>query len=473
MTELDPSLYHVAWIAPLEIEAQAALHMLDTKHRRKFPVGRGDDYIFHAGTMSGHNIIIATLPAGQHYGTGSAAALAGQERDILYEVFSYGLQKEMQRERRPEDQRTRIWYGPIGSGDKLMRNAYRRNELRDKFNIIGLEMEAAGTMNHIPVGVIRGVCDYGDEHKSKEWQPYAAAMAAAYGKALLSEILTNTSQRPTENSVHIASVTESRNENKSRFRGIFYIDASNNVSANSSYLDISRLCGLKIDSQSMTQDEQVRFTRSWISCQTDPWLLMIDNANSSDVALAKYVPTVGPGTIILTTTDENLTLWGSFYAKLGCMGAEDSLNLLLKFKREELTLGTEQEDAAKRLAADILGGLPLAIAQAGTYIFNKRCTYTEYCEELCESPQGPLSYQLTQCPSYGQPVWTAFDLTLSRIQGAHDHELSQALDLLGTLCFLHHEGVRHDLFEEAWKNMKLVPAWSSKQPFRSFVAIIY
>lgn len=69
-----------------------------------------------------------------------------------------------------------------------MKNAQRRNELRDKHGIIGLEMEAAGTMNRIPVGVIRGVCDYGDEHKNKEWQPYAAAMAAAYAKAILYEI---------------------------------------------------------------------------------------------------------------------------------------------------------------------------------------------------------------------------------------------------------------------------------------------
>jgi nucleoside phosphorylase len=43
-------------------------------------------------------------------------------------------------------------------------------------------------MNQIPVGVIRGVCDYGDEHKNKIWQPYAAAMAAAYAKAVLTEI---------------------------------------------------------------------------------------------------------------------------------------------------------------------------------------------------------------------------------------------------------------------------------------------
>jgi nucleoside phosphorylase len=49
-------------------------------------------------------------------------------------------------------------------------------------------MEAAGTMNHITVGVIRGVCDYADEHKNKDWQPYAAAMASAYAKAILAEI---------------------------------------------------------------------------------------------------------------------------------------------------------------------------------------------------------------------------------------------------------------------------------------------
>ena len=43
---LDPNIYTVAWIAPLEIEAQAALHMLDNKHSGGFPLSRGDDYVF-------------------------------------------------------------------------------------------------------------------------------------------------------------------------------------------------------------------------------------------------------------------------------------------------------------------------------------------------------------------------------------------------------------------------------------------
>jgi hypothetical protein len=46
-------------------------------------------------------------------------------------------------------------------------------------------MEAAGLMNDFPCLVIRGVCDYADSHKNKRWQPYAAAVAAAYMKELL------------------------------------------------------------------------------------------------------------------------------------------------------------------------------------------------------------------------------------------------------------------------------------------------
>jgi nucleoside phosphorylase len=43
-------------------------------------------------------------------------------------------------------------------------------------------MEAAGLMNHFPCLVIRGIRDYSDTHKNKEWQGYAAMAAAAYAK---------------------------------------------------------------------------------------------------------------------------------------------------------------------------------------------------------------------------------------------------------------------------------------------------
>jgi hypothetical protein len=51
--------------------------------------------------------------------------------------------------------------------------------------IMCFEMEAAGLMDTFPCLVIRGISDYADSHKNKEWQEYAAAAAAAYAKELL------------------------------------------------------------------------------------------------------------------------------------------------------------------------------------------------------------------------------------------------------------------------------------------------
>ncbi|KAI9687674.1 MAG: hypothetical protein M1820_010405 [Bogoriella megaspora] len=300
---LDPLDYTVAWIAPLEIEAQAALQILDHRHSGRFQLARGDDYVFQPGDINGHNVVVATLPKGSIYGISSASALTtavrkffpnlwfgllvgvaaglpnlskdppldirlgdilvgvstnetpglvayglgketgsdgfqqlrgghplaetevivrsaythirlagtneadtflqyydqikdkkhdsgtfadpGQKSDKLYQLEKDGEKHVVKREKRPAPLRTRVHYGSIGSGDTLMKSAQKRDELRDKHNIIGLEMEAAGVLNQLAAGVIRGVCDYGDEHKNKIWQPYAAAMAAAYAKAVL------------------------------------------------------------------------------------------------------------------------------------------------------------------------------------------------------------------------------------------------------------------------------------------------
>ncbi len=303
MAILDPSDYTVLWLAPLEIELQAARLMLDEHHGTEFPEAK--NCIFHAGRMCGYNVIIAHV-LDRSYGVAWAASVIGeasifkniqfsllvgvaaglpnparkppidirlgdvlvarvegndaaiipygfgketendgfqlmgsghvlektkkvvssiistlklkygnsadfflphynkirdkdhqlsgifmdpgQENDILYQINDDGTEHIVQRRRRPSCDRTRVWYGTLGSGDKLMKNARKRNELRDEYDLIGLEMEAAGVMNIKRPGVIRGVCDYGDRHKNDEWQPYAAAMAASYAKALLAEI---------------------------------------------------------------------------------------------------------------------------------------------------------------------------------------------------------------------------------------------------------------------------------------------
>ncbi|KAF4989612.1 hypothetical protein FDECE_14648 [Fusarium decemcellulare] len=102
-----------------------------------------------------------------------------------------GLNLVKRHDRTEEDDNPAIHYGTIASANQLMKNAVIRDKLAIEKGVLCFEMEAAGLMNHFPCLVIRGICDYSDSHKNKEWQGYAAMTAAAYGKDLLSRIPPN------------------------------------------------------------------------------------------------------------------------------------------------------------------------------------------------------------------------------------------------------------------------------------------
>jgi nucleoside phosphorylase len=125
----------------------------------------------------------------------------GQLNDLLFEAFydhcdtkipdchSCDRRRLVSREPRMTPDPV-IHYGTIGSANQVMRHGGTRDKLFREKNIICFEMEAAGLMDQFPCMVIRGICDYSDTHKTKQWQPYAAATAAAYAKELLEVIPT-------------------------------------------------------------------------------------------------------------------------------------------------------------------------------------------------------------------------------------------------------------------------------------------
>ncbi|QGI78717.1 hypothetical protein CEK25_005446 [Fusarium fujikuroi] len=81
-----------------------------------------------------------------------------------------------------------VHYGTIASGDTLMTNAFKRDELASEANILCFEMEAAGLIDVFRCLIVRGICDYCDSHKNDKWQGYAAMTAAVYAKQILGRI---------------------------------------------------------------------------------------------------------------------------------------------------------------------------------------------------------------------------------------------------------------------------------------------
>ncbi|KAJ5183229.1 hypothetical protein N7492_000845 [Penicillium capsulatum] len=94
--------------------------------------------------------------------------------------------EEIRNER--EDRNPQPHYGIIASGDYVIKHGETREQLRSMTGALCFEMEAAGLMLDFACIVVRGVCDYADSHKNKQWQGYAALAAASYTKELLAYI---------------------------------------------------------------------------------------------------------------------------------------------------------------------------------------------------------------------------------------------------------------------------------------------
>lgn len=83
-----------------------------------------------------------------------------------------------------------IHYGAIASGNQVVRSGKDRDAIARDLDVICFEMETAGLMDVLPCLPIRGICDYSDSHKNKQWQKYASAAAAAYAVELLEVLPT-------------------------------------------------------------------------------------------------------------------------------------------------------------------------------------------------------------------------------------------------------------------------------------------
>ncbi|KAK3297983.1 ankyrin repeat-containing domain protein [Chaetomium fimeti] len=94
------------------------------------------------------------------------------------------LEKLQPRAARLSDQPS-IHYGVIASGNRVMKDGKARDGIAQRLSALCFEMEAAGMMDNLQCLPIRGICDYSDSHKNKEWQGYSAATAAAYARELL------------------------------------------------------------------------------------------------------------------------------------------------------------------------------------------------------------------------------------------------------------------------------------------------
>ncbi|KAF6823032.1 kinesin light chain [Colletotrichum plurivorum] len=394
------------------------------------------------------------------------ARYPGAEADMLFEA-SYrhvsdgmtcdacGCDGQTVRRQRLEpeggDTRPAVHFGLIASGDAVMRSAIGRDELALSEGVIGFEMEGAGVWDTFPCVVIKGACDYADSHKTKAWQRYAAATAAACMKAFLEHWMPpeapivelvgslSISKKPAgpwfivpfprnEGFVGRVSVLAKLQDQPlySSFQtrvslfglggigktqlaleyaywvrethpdvSVYWVYCSNAERMRSSFVSIATEC--KVPGYNDPKVDILATVYDWLMRRDQgSWLMILDNADdaelffpttNTDDSLGQYIPECAHGSILVTTRNKQAAL------KLAKGKPPIELDTMNDQESQQLLragLGGWASGLDTQETNDLtsrLERLPLALAQAAAFMEANTMGVGEYLDMLRDSDQ--------------------------------------------------------------------------------------
>ncbi|KAL2151233.1 hypothetical protein VTH82DRAFT_6331 [Thermothelomyces myriococcoides] len=167
------------------LEIRGFLAKLKTRHSRRKLLQAMARYMDVLGAQPG---LAASYP-----GTAQDRLFDASCRHIDHEMFceECGCQGKLVPRNRLSGEgiplQPAVHFGLVASGDVLIESSKERDMIALEEDVIAFEMESAGVWDTFPCVVIKGACNYADGHKSKVWERYAAATAAACTKSFLAQ----------------------------------------------------------------------------------------------------------------------------------------------------------------------------------------------------------------------------------------------------------------------------------------------
>ncbi|WP_344943054.1 FxSxx-COOH system tetratricopeptide repeat protein, partial [Actinomadura miaoliensis] len=153
------------------------------------------------------------------------------------------------------------------------------------------------------------------------------------------------------------------------------------------------------------------------------WLLIFDNAEELE-DVRQFFPTNGPGKILVTSRNQAWTKVANSL-EVDVFAREES-KALLRLR------GPELDDAAADELADVLGDLPLAIAQAAVWLAETGMPVDEYLHLFKEKHEKATELLHDAAPTaYELPVAAAWNVSLDRLRSSEP----AALQLLQVCAF--------------------------------------
>jgi tetratricopeptide (TPR) repeat protein len=190
----------------------------------------------------------------------------------------------------------------------------------------------------------------------------------------------------------------------------------------------------------------VQAVKHWLATHTR-WLLLLDNAD--DLTLARdYLPPAGRGHTLLTTRASNMGRL-AHPIEVDTLGSEPGALLLLRRTYHlaadaPLEQTQEGERAIAMQISQELGGLPLALDQAGAYIEETQCSLVDYLLLYRNQRAALLKQRGGLVPDHPEPVATTWSLSFAQVE----HSSPVAADLLRVCAFLHPDAIPEEIITE-------------------------
>ncbi len=207
----------------------------------------------------------------------------------------------------------------------------------------------------------------------------------------------------------------------------------------------------------------VQAIKHWLTSHTR-WLLLLDNAD--DLVLVRdFLPPAGRGHTLLTTRAASMGRL-AHPIEVDALDNEPGALLLLRLTyRLAPDAPLEQAEASERTIAlqitQELGGLPLALDQAGAYIEETHCSLADYLQLSRSQRADLLAARGGLVPDHPEPVATTWSLSFARVQ----ERSAAAADLLRVCAFLHPDAIPEEIITESTAALGLSLQAVAHNPF--------
>ncbi len=228
---------------------------------------------------------------------------------------------------------------------------------------------------------------------------------------------------------------------RDEYHAIFWLKAESRETLLSDILTLAHLLNL---TQQPDQDQEqiVEMIKGWFQSHTS-WLLIFDNADDLEM-VRDFVPAGGQGHIILTTRSQ---VTGNIARRIDVERMESQEGTFFLLQRagllEDATLDAvpEVERIKARELVEEVGGLPLALDQAGAFIEETQCGLAGYLQLYRTRQVEVLKRRGRLVTDHPDSVATTWSLSFEKVEQANP----VAADLLRLCAFLDPDVIPEEL----------------------------